>query len=223
VNAKTAAVLLCTVVASAAAPPALAAETTEPNAPCNELRPDEPNLRLGRVTGGGPVAFLSDGPGCPGPAAACRTKFSARLGQTVLLGRSRSGYVCAFDAGRDLTGWLPQQRVAAQPIDPAPPLAAWVGTWRLYDNSIVLKQAGESLEAEGEAYWPSKSKMPANEGAFDGTAKPSGNRLHFGDDRQGCEVDLALAGPFLLVADNQGCGGHNVSFTGIFSRRGRSR
>ena len=220
-NAKAAAVLLCTVVVSAAAPPALAAETTEPNAPCNELRPDEPNLRLGQVTGGGPVAFLSDGPGCPGPAAACRTKFSARPGQTVLLGKSRPDHVCAFDGRTDMTGWVPQQRVAARPLDPAPPLAAWVGTWRLYDNRIVLKQVGESLQAEGEAYWPSKSKMPANEGAFEGTAKASGNRLHFGDDRQGCEVDLALAGLFLLVADNQGCSGHNVSFSGIFTRRGR--
>jgi hypothetical protein len=36
-----------------------------------------------------------------------------------------------------------------------------------------------------------------------------------------CEVDVALAGSFLVVADNHGCGGHNVSFTGIYTRRGR--
>jgi hypothetical protein len=34
---------------------------------------------------------------------------------------------------------------------------------------------------------------------------------------------MTLAGPFLVVADNQGCGGLNVSFTGIFTRRGGAR
>jgi len=221
VNTTAAAFLLYAVVVSAGVPQALAAETTEPGAPCNELLPDEPNLRLGQVVGAGTVAFLRDGPDCPGSAAACRTKFAARPGQTVLLGGSRGDYVCAFESHSGSTGWLPQQRIAARPFDPAPPLAAWTGTWRLYDNSIVIKRTGDSVEADGEAYWPGKNIMPANEGEFSGTAKPSGNRLHFGDESQGCTVDLALAGPFLVAADNRGCGGHNVSFTGIYSRRGR--
>jgi len=36
-----------------------------------------------------------------------------------------------------------------------------------------------------------------------------------------CEVDMAPAESFWVVADNQGCGGHNVSFTGIYTRRGQ--
>ena len=48
-----------------------------------------------------------------------------------------------------------------------------------YDNEIVLKQIGDSVAADGEAYWPGKTVMPANEGEFAGSAKPSGNRLHF--------------------------------------------
>ena len=202
--------------------PARAADTaaaTEPS--CNEPRPDDADLRLGHVTGAGRVAFLSEGPNCPGPAAACRSKFFAAPGEAVLLGASRPGYVCATDARTG--GWLPQDRVAAQPIDLAPPLAAWAGTWRLYDNRIVLKQAGENVEADGEAYWPGKNIMPANEGGFDGTAKPSGNRLHFQYDSGSCMVDLALAGPFLVVADNRECGGNNVSFSGIYTRRSSAR
>lgn len=218
-----AALVLALALAMAAALPALAAEAAQGEPACNQLLPDDADLRLGKVTGAGPAIFLIDGPGCPGPAAACRSKFSARPGATMLLGRSRADYVCAYDARGDMTGWLPQSRVAARPIDPTPLLAAWAGTWRLYDNSIVLKQTGESLEAGGEAYWPSKSTPPANDGAFGGTAKPSGNRLRFSDDQPGCEVDLALAGPFLVVADNRGCGGHNVSFTGIYARRNGAR
>jgi hypothetical protein len=120
-----------------------------------------------------------------------------------------------------MTGWLPQPRVAARPIDAAPPLTDWIGTWRLYDNRIVLKRDGDGIGAEGDAYWPGKNIMPANEGSFGGTAKPAGNRLHFADEPQGCTVDLTLAGPFLVVADNRECGGHNVSFTGIYTRRGQ--
>ena len=101
------------------------------------------------------------------------------------------------------------------------PFRHWLGTWRHYDDKIVLKHAGDILNAEGEAYWPGKNVMPANEGALAGTAKPAGNRLHFGGGAQGCEVDMALAGSFLVVADNHGCGGHNVSFTGIYTRRGQ--
>jgi len=218
VNAKAA--LLCAGVI-AAAPPAFAPDGAGPEMPCHQILPNDADLRLGKVIGAEPVAFLTDGPNCPGPAVACRSKFAARPGATLLLGRPRADYLCAFDARTDSTGWLPQQRIAAHPIDPTPPLAAWLGTWRLYDNRIVLKQEGGGLDAEGEAYWPSKSTPPANEGAFAGTAKPSGNRLHFGDEAQGCEVDIVLAGPFLVVSDNRECGGHNVSFTGIFTRRGR--
>jgi hypothetical protein len=218
VNIRTA--LLCVAVI-AIAPRALAA-AAEPDAPCNQLLPDD-DLRLGQVSGAGAVAFLTDGSGCPGPAAACRSKFAARSGATLLLGRSRGDYVCAYDSRTGSTGWLPQQRVAARAVNTAPPLSAWGGTWRLYDNNIVLKQSGDSIEADGEAYWPAKNVMPANEGAFAGTAKPSGNRLHFTGDPQGCTVDLAIAGRFLVVADNKECGGHNVSFTGIYTRRGDAR
>src|SRR3984893_18885200 len=113
-----AAVLLCAVVVSAGPPHALAAETTQPGAPCNELLPDEPNLRLGQVVGAGTVAFLRDGPDCPGSAAACRTKFAVRPGQTVLLGRSRGDYVCGFASHSGSTRLLPPQRVAARAVDP---------------------------------------------------------------------------------------------------------
>jgi|SRR6516162_4987370 len=73
------------------------------------------------------------------------------------------------------------------------------------------------LSAKGEAYWPGKSIMPANEGEFSGTATPSGRRLHFAADP--CLVNLILAGEFLFVDDNRMCGGHNASFSGIFIRR----
>src|SRR5262249_22651235 len=97
-------------------------------------------------------------------------------GQALFLGPSRPGYVCALFANglEARAGWAPQRLVASavRPVDPAPPLAAWVGTWRQYDNKIVLTRVGDRLTANGEAYWPGKSIMPANEGEFSGSVGP---------------------------------------------------
>ena len=170
--------------------------------------PDEATLRLGRAIGAGPIRVL----GGMAPIAP---------GQALLLGASRPGSVCALFANglEARAGWVPQGRIApaALSVDPAPPLAAWVGTWRQYDNKFVLTRAGDRLSAKGEAYWPGKSIMPANEGEFSGTATPSGRRLHFAADP--CLVNLILAGEFLFVDDNRMCGGHNAAFSGIFIRR----
>ena len=119
-------------------------------------------------------------------------------------------------------GWVPQAGIAPATLSmsPAPPLAAWVGTWRQYDNKIVLTRVGDRLGANGEAYWPGKSIAPASEGGFSGIAAPSGRSLHFaGDGPDPCLVDLTLSGEFLFVDDNRMCGGHNAAFSGIFIRR----
>ena len=221
-NVPTKSFALLVAIAAALVLPVLAVGADDSEPRCRQLLPDDPDLRLGRVIGRGPVALLLDVPGCPAPAAACRGGGSVRPGDTLLLGASQRNYTCAFHAGSGGAGWIPEDRVAVRPDDPTPPPAAWAGTWRLYDDTIVLRQRVDGIEATGEAYWPAKTIMPANEGAFDGAAKPAGNRLHFADDRQGCVVDMALVGPFLVVADNRGCGGHNVSFTGVFARRGRA-
>jgi hypothetical protein len=84
------------------------------------------------------------------------------------------------------------------------------------DNKIVLTRVGDRLSANGEAYWPGRSIMPADEGAFSGTAAPSGRRLHFAADP--CLVDLTLAGEFRFADDNRMCG-HDAAFSGIFIRR----
>ena len=189
---------------------AIAAEAKNDGGACDErsFAPDDATLRAGRATGMGRIR-VHGGTALIVP------------GQALLLGASRPGYVCAlFASGLEArAGWVPQPRIApaALSVDPAPPLAAWVGTWRQYDNKIVLTRVGDRLSANGEAYWPSKSIMPANEGEFSGTAAPSGRRLHFATDAPDpCLVDLTLAGEFLFADDNRMCGGHNVAFAGIF-------
>jgi hypothetical protein len=203
---------LAAILVMIAAVPAIAAEAKNGGGACDErsFAPDDATLRVGRATGMGRIRVLGGTPIVPG--------------QALLLGASRPGYVCAlFASGLEArAGWIPQRRIApaAPSVDPAPPLAAWIGTWRQYDNKIVLTRVGDRLSANGEAYWPGKSIMPANEGEFSGTAAPSGRRLHFATDAADpCLVDLTLAGEFLFADDNRMCGGHNVAFTGIFIHR----
>jgi len=196
-----------------AAAPAIAADAKDDGVACDErsFAPDDATLRVGRATGTGRIRVL----GGTAPIVP---------GQALLLGASRPGYVCAlFASGLEArAGWIPQGRVApaALSVDPAPPLAAWVGTWRQHDNKIVVTRVGDRLTANGEAYWPGKSIMPANEGEFSGTAAPSGWHLHLAADAPDpCIADLTLAGEFLFANDNRMCGGHNVAFSGIFIRR----
>ena len=192
-------------------------EAKDDGVTCDErsFAPDNAALRVGQAIGTRRIRIFG------GTAAIAP-------GQALLLGPSRPGYVCALYANsvEVRAGWVPLGRVATatQSVDPAPPLAAWVGTWRQFDNKIVLTRNGDRLSANGEAYWPAKSIMPANEGGFSGTAAPSGRRLHFaGDGPDPCLVDLTLAGEFLFVEDNRMCGGHNAVFSGVFIRRPERR
>jgi len=189
------------------------AEAKDDGVTCDErsFASDDATLRVGQAIGTGRIRVLGG---------------TVRIvpGQALLLSASRPGYVCALFANglEARADWVPQAGVgpAVRSVDPAPPLAAWVGTWRQYDNKIVLTRVGDRLTANGEAYWPGKSIMPANEGEFSGTAAPSRRSLQFaGDGPDSCLVDLTLAGEFLFVEDNRMCGGHNAVFSGIFIRR----
>ncbi|HVH77279.1 MAG TPA: hypothetical protein VM755_20370 [Stellaceae bacterium] len=216
---------LAAAILASGALPAAARDPGQGAAVCDERRfaPDAPTLRIGRTIGSGAILgyFEGDRQGCPETPSACLGTASIMPGAALLLDAARADHVCAIfaDGQEARAGWLPRRRIApaARPVDPAPPLAAWVGTWRQYDNNIVLTREGGRIAAAGEAYWPAKNIMPANEGAFAGAAAPSGRRLQIADAP--CEVEMTLAGDFLFVADNRMCGGHNASFLGIFVRR----
>ena len=198
---------------------------------------DEPDLRLGRVTAGKPAVLLNDMDGCPvsgrncGKSAIYGPPALLRPGAViVVLPSALPGFACVLNAAhRDNNGWLPQARVDDVPVDPDPPLAAWAGTWRrsLGDDFIVLKAGRDGrLSAYGEAYWPSRDIPPASSGELSGAARPAGNRVAFASGKYKgqpiCVAKLELLGHGLLaVNDNGGCGGHNVSFGGIYKRARR--
>lgn len=75
------------------------------------------------------------------------------------------------------------------------------------------------LAIKGEATWGSGSRT--HTGGFDYDAKPSADKMSFGDgtDEIDCQVTLQLVGKLLVVGDNLHCGGANVSFSGIYQKR----
>jgi hypothetical protein len=187
--------------------------------------PETTSFGLAKITGASKV-YLKH---CPPGAAGCTEPAHAPYvvpGDTVIVGARAGDAVCVAKPNRQgaTAGWVTEYQVQPQPTPPASP-AAWVGHWALPGgNSIDLKLQGGALAVSGAACWPAcnasgKGRVP-NVGELEGKGAPSGNPLRIGRDND-CAADLWLLGPFLVVFDNLGCGGINVSFTGIYQRAGR--
>ena len=188
---------------------------------------DETTIGRVQVIGQGRLWLLNDDGGCPAAAAKCRGATSVPPGATVLSGHRSGAYVCVFDPASNDAGYVEAARLKTLVVNPSPPLAAWVGRWREGDDAIRLTTKGQSLQADGQAYWPSAHpsarQFPGgpNLGDLSGSATPSGNQVTFADasDPQACRATMRLIGDALVVADNGACGGMNVSFSGVYRRR----
>jgi hypothetical protein len=190
--------------------------------------PTERAVGLAKVSGGERLVFLKDSDGCPNAQASCLQRAYVVGGDQLLTGRTYGAYICAFypSPGGGSAGWVPSARLSALPVDASPPLTAWTGHWANIDDTIDLKVKGAALEADGNAYWPSAhpsaSQFPGgpNVGDLSGSATPEGNVVVFTDnDPNGCTATATLVGTLLVVADNGGCGGQNVSFSAVYKRR----
>jgi hypothetical protein len=208
---------------------ALAGRAQTPDDTCRNgsFPTNETAIGRAQVSGQGRVAMLSDDAGCPAETPKCRGRTVLAPRAIVLTGHRHGNYLCAFDPTRDDAGYVQAARLKPLPVDAAPPPGAWVGRWRDGDDVIRLTAKGAALTADGQAYWPSAHpsarQFPGgpNLGDLSGTATPNGDRVVFADasDPQACRATLTLIGDTLVVADNQACGGMNVSFTGVYRRR----
>jgi hypothetical protein len=194
------------------------------------------------VVGGNPkVFFVQDSlvvPGCPNNSAGCRAKAYLMNGDVVLVTNTQGAYRCAtFTSGRGVstTDWLPAASVA--PLAPqAIRLDDWAGQWVIGEQQITITRAGGQLSLKGVATYgasdPERVRRGAvNVGDFDVSVAPQSGHVAFtisGDatlpydqgEASDCRVRLSLIGPYLVAKDNDNCGGHNVSFTGVYRRKG---
>jgi hypothetical protein len=176
---------------------------------------------------------------CPSAESACRLKAYVVPGDEVLVDATEGPYVCTFfksQGGTETRGWLPRAAVQILPPEPAP-ARQWDGKWRRdREAQIVITSHRDDVEVSGRALWGSYDPQRVKRGAIhvgelNGKARPRGQVLGIGYDPgqsafpaandappQDCAAKLELYGRYLAVEDNRGCGGLNVSFTGIYVR-----
>jgi hypothetical protein len=195
------------------------------------------NITLGQVTAA-KVNFVTDESfkaGCPAAGATCQKKAFVVARNLVVFDAStaKSGFVCSTyigKTGRETDGWLPAASV--QPIVPVP-APDWFGKWkRDISASIEIKRKSASVaNVDGDASWQGQSGVP-NVGDISATIDPRQTVQGFGTasdeqtqtaygkgDPQACAVIFKQLGPYLFASDNNTCGGMNVTFSGIYTRR----
>ncbi|MGY4570077.1 MULTISPECIES: hypothetical protein [Bradyrhizobium] len=184
------------------------------------------DYRLAKIKGaaGDRIYFRGDGnERCPDDQV-CRLKTYVVRNDEVIVSRTSGKFACSWfqpRKGTETVGWIEIERLAWQEDIRRPAERDWLGEWRAYDNVIRIsksKEAGQ-LAIKGEAIWGSGSRT--HSGELDYEAKPSGDKMKFGDgtDELDCQVTMQLVGKLLVVGDNLHCGGTNVSFSGVYQKR----
>jgi hypothetical protein len=197
---------------------------------------DIPGLTLGTVRPGEKRAyFVSDEEAeCPSAAPACRRRDYLVAGDTVVIEQRSGDFVCAAfvnTRGTATVGWLPAAAIEATAAPPPAKAADFLGKWSSVGAELRIARGRRGLLAiEGDATYPTAGGS-VNTGEVAADAAPRDGELYFGIDMDGktvlpgdagefgCVVRLRRLGPYLVAADNLSCGGHNVTFTGVYTRR----
>jgi hypothetical protein len=202
-----------------------------------------PALALGHIASGAEhIHFVKDvaaQPGCPSRAPACAERAYLVPGDRVIISARRDAFICATYVnarGGDRSGWLPADAVADDNAMPAPEVD-WIGKWSRVEADITVK-AGKAgaLRIAGTATFGAKDpdrvrRGALNTGEIDADVTPaSGDRLSFAvgvdatlpvdkGDEFACKVWMRRIGPWLIVNDNNNCGGFRVTFSGFYTRK----
>ncbi len=171
---------------------------------------------------------------CPAATQACRKKSYLVTGDLALSGRTRGDFTCVSYQSPTAkkpawtTAWLPS--AALTPVAPmaSPSLSDWVGTWEHPGGGIEIKRGGLGgrLKIEGVMVVPTARDF--HNGAFKAEALPEKDTIAFLNDgtlpfetkcEDACRVRMRRIGAWLMVEDNDGCGGAGVTFTGLYHRK----
>jgi hypothetical protein len=185
--------------------------------------------------------------GCPSASAACAARAFVVGGDVVVVSATAGDYACATFTGpgpkaASTSGFLPRAQLAAPPPEaPINAATAWAGTWQSGDEQTITIHAKPDgrIVIQGDATWGGQDPERIKRGAVNagnisaevsiaggvaaftddgGATKPFDVKLP--DDSGVCRVKLWRLGPYLVAADNLGCGGMNVTFTGVYRKTG---
>ncbi|MCQ8240319.1 hypothetical protein [Rhizosaccharibacter radicis] len=112
-------------------------------------------------------------------------------------------------------GWLPMSDL--QPMAARKTSASdWVGNWAERTSLIKIIQKDNGLVVSGHSSWQ-KGNSVRFTGDFSSHASITGNTVTITDG--GCKLEAVRDQSWMVVIDNQRCGGRNVSFTGFYRRK----
>jgi hypothetical protein len=187
------------------------------------------SVKQARVTAteNGKLHFRNGGKGCPDSAQYVQKAYLV-AGDKLIVANSINDWTCSLFPGKKQSffGWLPTKYLEISPVESAPQLADWARDWGtvdpvdwLYDQhgEISITIEGNDLEVSGNTLGDCKERPGGyycNEGSIREKAVPVGNLLTISDDD--CTVQIRLISNYLIVTDNWRCGGHNVSFSGVY-------
>jgi hypothetical protein len=191
---------------------------------------DSETFKIAGVKGGrnARVYFYDDDKeNCPG-SAACRRNTFVVGGDEVVVNRSFGGHSCAWytpRSGRPTVGWIKTSDLEFNWILFDASTGPWLGEWKYGENAIEFtdnKLAGY-LNVTGNATWIGANPGQVHVGELDGRYEPKNGIVNYsdGDDEYDCKVKMRLLGKYLIVADNLRCGGVNVSFSGVYTRKSK--
>lgn len=233
----------CSLAIAAAAAAGLTASSVHPQTLSGDCLPAVfgDKLSVARVIKSRPRVHFFNGAAsrknCPRLSAECRTTTYLVGGDVVLTSEKRSDFVCVTYAnaqGRDTGGWMPADALEPVAQERVAVPGGWVGEWRRIEAQITIKPSGAgAIAIDGSATWggndPGRVKRgTVRSGAVSAVAKPSGDTVFFTEgnassfDSAGkdtCAVRMRRIAQYMLVEDNDACGGINVSFSGIYVRR----
>ena len=170
---------------------------------------------------------------CPADNAACRKKSYLVAGDLVLTGQSRGPFTCVTYQSPQArqpvltTGWLPGSALTPVAPVPSPKLSDWTGTWSHPFGTIRIS-AGESgkVSIDGVMLVPARREM--RNAVLQANVTPENDTIAFSDDgsipfeKAGgdrCRVRMQRVAEWLMVEDNNGCGGYGVTFSGLYRRK----
>jgi hypothetical protein len=193
-------------------------------------------LRTARVvaTPAGRSHFHDDRAGCPA-AQGCQREAYLLSGDAVLVDRVSGDWACAWYAGkRDATvGYLRVAELAFEDAQRDWSARDWAGHWDEVGGQtpgeplkwLEFSEHAGTLAVTGQALWLSAfvdagGEHAVNTGELESeTLSIEGGTATFaGSDELDCSATFRRVGDFLVVQDDYRCGGHNVTFSGIYRR-----
>lgn len=168
------------------------------------------------------VYFYGDDENCPN-GKNCRQKSYLIGGNEVIVSRRFGNWACAWyqpKKGSETVGWISLKNLEFMPMVQG--IEEYAGKWTFYDNEIEIKRTKDAkvFEITGTAFWKGMGDN-IHTGELDGKAVWNEKALVYGGDDKSeyaCKVRIDLVWKYLIVSDNNNCGGMNVSFSGVYRK-----